>query len=248
MNEQWKEFNRANDPETNSEELEKLAKSKDEHIRAAVAFNTNSNQKTLLSLVGDKSDYVFDNLLQNKTKFDGNNFEVQVCKHTKMRLIREIDAEFVLSLRLNSQLNKYLSPVENDLNKQLDWIKQYKIREESRLEFYFIITSLDNESLGTVRLYDFQESSFCWGSWMIHKNASSFTAIESALTIYEIAYYLLGFSSSHFDVRKLNDKVIKFHKGFGAKVVSDDIDNFYFTITKEDYENTKRKYKKFFID
>ena len=60
-----KEFNIANDPETTTKDLEELAKSKDEHIKAAVALNTNANQETLLSLVGSGSDYILDNLLLN---------------------------------------------------------------------------------------------------------------------------------------------------------------------------------------
>ncbi len=241
-----KEFNIANDPETTAKELEELAKSKDEHIKAAVALNTNANQGTLLSLVGSGSDYILDNLLLNPVKFNGNNFQLDYCKHTKLRLIKEEDAPFLLSLRLNETLNKHLSKVDNNLTNQIEWIKHYKIREQERLEFYFIITSQDNQPLGTVRLYDFQGSSFCWGSWIIKEKSPTFTAIESALSIYEFAFNVLSFKSSHFDVRKDNTKVIKFHKNFGAKETSEDINNFYFKITKEDYEIKREKYKKFF--
>ena len=242
-----KEFNIANDPKTNPKILQEFAKNQDERIRAAVASNPNAYQKTLLSLVGDECNNVSSNLLKNKTKFDGSNFEVQYCKHTKLRLIKETDAEFVLSLRFNSTLNKYLSTSDNNINRQLEWTRQYKIRERSRLEFYFIITSLVGKPLGTVRLFDFKKESFCWGSWIIEKNVSNFSAIESALSVYEMAFYLFSFSSSHFVVRKQNEKVIKFHKGFGAKIISEDKDSFYFNFSKKDYEKTKPRYKKFFL-
>jgi len=241
------EFNQANDNETEQSILYDLSKHKDEHIRAAIALNKNSSEKTLLSLVGDISEYVKDNLLLNTNKFNNKNYITQYCKNTQLRTVIEDDADFILSLRLDNDLNKYLSNVENDLNKQVQWIKHYKIREQSRLEFYFIIQSNKNKKLGAVRLYDFNKNSFCWGSWMIERNAPNITAIESALTIYEFAFNILGFTQSHFDVRKGNNKVIEFHKRFGAKVISEDDLNYYFIILKSDYENSRKRYSKFLL-
>lgn len=239
------EFIRANNPETSKDLLDNLSKSIDEHIRAAVAINSNTSDKTLLRLVGDESDYVKDNLLNNKNKFMHKDYSVKYCNNTKLDLVREKDASFILSLRLDENLNKHLSVVDNNIEKQVEWIKHYKIREESRLEFYFIIKSLDDEDLGAVRIYDFKGSSFCWGSWMIKKNAPNVTSIESALTIYEFAFNDLGFKQSHFDVRKGNEKVIEFHKRFGARIISEDELNYYFILEQSDYNESRTRYKKF---
>lgn len=242
------EFNQANDNDTDKNTLNLLSKHKDEHIRAAIALNNNSSQNTLLYLVGDKSEYVKDNLLINKNKFNSENYIIQYCKNTQLKPVTESDANFILSLRLDNNLNKYLSVVENDLDKQIEWIKHYKIREANRLEFYFIIESNKNNKLGAVRLYDFNKNSFCWGSWMIKRDAPNTTSIESALTVYEFAFNILGFEQSHFDVRKENDKVIEFHKRFGAKIISEDELNYYFIILKSDYEISKKRYNKFLIN
>ncbi|EOI5817498.1 N-acetyltransferase, partial [Cronobacter dublinensis] len=82
------------------------------------------------------------------------------------------------------------------------------------------------------------------GSWVIADSAPSNTAIESALLVY---YYglKLGFSKSHFDVRKGNSSVIKFHERFGAKRTSETELDILFEITKEDIENSLIKYKKY---
>ena len=97
-------------------------------------------------------------------------------------------------------------------------------------------------------MYDFkvinQKRSFCWGSWIIKDGAPKTTAIESALQIYEFGFRKQSFDMSHFDVRKGN-KVIAFHKRFGAKIIGEDELNYYFYFFKEDYENIRVKYKKF---
>lgn len=41
----------------------------------------------------------------------------------KLRLVEIEDAEFILSLRLDNNLNKHFSSVNNDLNEQIRWIE-----------------------------------------------------------------------------------------------------------------------------
>jgi len=169
-----------------------------------------------------------------------NNF----VSHLSFRVVEGSDAEFVTSLRLNDKLNQYLSNVNNDVAAQRHWISKYKQRESRREEFYFVIME-GSRRLGLVRIYDFNDDSFCWGSWMLLPNSPSYAAIESALFVYEFGFYELGFSSSHFDVRRENLKVVSFHKKFGAKVVSESELDYFFEITKETYLAAKQKYRKF---
>ncbi len=167
-------------------------------------------------------------------------------KHISFRLARVADSEFILSLRLNEHKNKYLSPVDNDLDAQKEWLLRYEGREREKKEFYYIIEGVDGRKLGAVRIYDFQGDSFCWGSWILTDDAPSYAAIESALFVYEVGFYQLGFKSSHFDVRKDNTKVFNFHRKFGAVVTREDPENYYLRISKSTYENTKTRYQKFF--
>ena len=50
---------------------------------------------------------------------------------------------------------------------------------------------------------------------------------------------------NYFDVRKGNQKVINFHLRFGAKIVSENDLDFFFTFTKSDYNHIRSKYIKF---
>ncbi|MDX9960837.1 MAG: GNAT family N-acetyltransferase [Aliarcobacter sp.] len=166
-------------------------------------------------------------------------------KNINLRTVEIKDAEFIYSMRQNESKTKYLSKVSGTVDSQKEWIVKYKEREEEKLEFYFIIESKNNEKLGLVRMYDFKGNSFCWGSWLIKENAPKTTAIESALQIYEFAFYNLGFIKSHFEVQKGNDKVIAFHQRFGAKIVDENELEYFFNFEKSDYEITKEKYKRY---
>lgn len=169
--------------------------------------------------------------------------------HTiNFRLVGESDAAFIHSLRTSEVYNKYLSHVDDDITKQQQWIKNYKLREQAGEEFYFIIQRNDNQlPIGTVRIYDFikSENSFCWGSWILNEDKTKYAALECAIMIYDFAFFELGYNRCHMDIRKDNLKVIDFHKRFGVRIISEsDIDYFghYF---KEDYLNYRSQIVQF---
>ncbi len=166
-------------------------------------------------------------------------------KNINMVTVDIKDTEFIYEMRLNEVKTKYLSKVSGTVETQKIWVKNYKIKENNKQEFYFILESKNKEKLGLVRMYDFQDDSFCWGSWLIKDDAPKTTAIESALQIYEFGFYKLKFNNSHFDVRKGNDKVVAFHKRFGAKIVKENDIECFFHYQKKDYEIIKKKYRRY---
>lgn len=168
-----------------------------------------------------------------------------IGKNINLRTVEIEDAEFIYEMRQNQERTKYLSKVIGTVVSQKEWIENYKKREKEEKEFYFVIESKDKEKLGLVRMYDFKEDSFCWGSWLIKEDAPKTTAIESALQIYEFGFYKLGFKKSHFDVRIGNDKVVAFHQRFGAKIVDEDSLDYFFNFEKNDYEIIREKYKRY---
>ncbi|KJV41245.1 GNAT family N-acetyltransferase [Acinetobacter brisouii] len=174
-----------------------------------------------------------------------NNF---VAKTIHFRLVNEDDAEFICNLRNTPELNKHISKSTAIVDDQIRWIENYKKRENEIQEFYFIIERNDNnERIGTIRIYDFRDKikSFCWGSWILNSNKTRYAAIESALLIYRIAFDELGFEQSHFDVRKDNLSVHKFHMKLGAIHISEnDLDNFYI-YPKSKYLEALQRYKNF---
>lgn len=160
-------------------------------------------------------------------------------KTIRLRLIEESDASFILKLRLDCRYNKFLSAVQNDLQAQIDWIREYKTYEDNNKQFYFIIERLDGTPCGTVRIYDLREDSFCWGSWILNEDKTRYAAVESAFLVYKFGFENLGYKKSHFDVMRENEKVIEFHQKLGAVITNEDKNNFYFTISKEIIEKSK---------
>lgn len=175
-------------------------------------------------------------------------FENIEAKTIGLRLVKISDAEFIYNLRVNNNLNKYLSSVSGGVENQRQWIEKYKEKEQDEEEFYFIIYRIDTkESIGTVRLYDFikEENSFCWGSWILNENKTRFSAIESAMLVYELAFKKLGFEQSHFDVRKNNIKVVSFHEKFGSLKVDENELDYFFVYKKSDYLEYRKKLIRF---
>lgn len=169
-----------------------------------------------------------------------------IGKNIVLREILLEDTEFVFNLRIDENKNKFISKNDLSIEKQLLYIKSYINRRHE--EYYFIIQNLIGEKLGTVRVYDIKNGSFCWGSWILKDSAPFFTSIESALLVYNFAFYKLMLLESNFDVRKENKRVLEFHKRMGAKIVSDDEENYYFNYKKKDFDLIKPKYKKYLND
>jgi RimJ/RimL family protein N-acetyltransferase len=162
-------------------------------------------------------------------------------KTVRLRLVEESDAEFILKLRTDKKYNKFLSPVTPDLEGQKQWIRRYKYDESEKKQFYFIIEKTDGTACGTVRVYDLKENSFCWGSWILNENKTKYAALESAFLVYRFGFNFLGYEKSHFDVRKENIRVIKFHEKMGAVKTGEDKKNFYFEISKESVKKAEKK-------
>jgi RimJ/RimL family protein N-acetyltransferase len=152
------------------------------------------------------------------------------------------DAEFIVSMRTNPSKSKYLSTTPLSVEKQRTFISDYL---QSSTDFYFIICDWAGQPLGTIRLYDVIEDSFCWGSWILSDNHPPTAAVESALLMYDFAFFSLHYSRSHFDVRKGNSRVVDFHTRFGARVVREDELNIYFNYERDRYLSTREKYRRF---
>lgn len=169
-------------------------------------------------------------------------------KNINIREVELSDAEFILELRCNEELGKYINKTENNLDKQIQYLENYKKKNENgNTEYYFVIENKQGERLGVCRFYDLQpeEKSICPGSWIIKRDAPASTAIECVLNTYEITFYGLGIERFHLDVRKDNVKVNRFHRSYGCKLIDEnDLDYFYY-FYKEQFPAMKQKYAKY---
>lgn len=151
------------------------------------------------------------------------------------------DAAFILSLRTDVDKSRYLSPVSPELQDQQQWLQGYAKAQD---QAYFIIRH-EGQPIGTVRLYDPQGSSFCWGSWVLADTRPRYAALESALMVYAFAVDFLGFTESHFDVRRGNEKVCQFHERLGAVCISETERDLYYRMDKSAIDSARNKYVQF---
>jgi RimJ/RimL family protein N-acetyltransferase len=166
-----------------------------------------------------------------------------IGRSVDLRFVDVSDAAFILSLRMDASLSRYLTPVSGQLCEQQVWIRNYKERERQKQEYYFIIQSKTGELFGTVRVYDFKGDSFSWGSWVLRVGSPLYAALDSALMVYCFAFYHLGFKCSHFEVRKENAAVNRFHQCWGATIVRKDDLNIYYKYDEELFRRIKKKYE-----
>jgi hypothetical protein len=170
-----------------------------------------------------------------------------LLKDFKLRLVNVNDAEFIVSLRTDSSLSKHLHATSPDVSLQEDWIRQYKIRESKKEEYYFLAESYDEEKLGTTRLYNFSGSSFELGSWVFKKGLNEAIPILADLTTRDFAYETLGFQVCKFNVRKENKTVVRYHKLFTPELDDEDELNYYFKLDYQTYLDKREKIKKMIL-
>ena len=151
-----------------------------------------------------------------------------------VRFVEESDAEFILSLRTDPKLSRYLHATDNDVEKQRQWIRKYKEREAHGKEYYFMYINIE-------------EKSFTVGSWIFSPGLSYELPFLSSIITKEIAFDILAleFEVCNDGVHINNQKVLKANKMMGMKETGRIIDNGETFITmsleKEDFNKSKTK-------
>jgi RimJ/RimL family protein N-acetyltransferase len=169
-----------------------------------------------------------------------------IGKYCNLRLARPEDSSAILELRINPQLNRYLSKVEGGLVQQVSWMEKYLIREQQGLEYYFVIADKAMGIVGTFRIYNINlaEKTFTSGSWIIKNGENPLISIESILAGYSFAFITLGLVHDYFDVREGNKTVQKFHMSYGAKIIGRRDNDVLFLLDKNGFQKCVEKYGK----
>ena len=131
----------------------------------------------------------------------------------QLRPIRDSDAEFIIKLRSDPELNRFLHSTSPNLNIQLDWLAQYYVRPG---DWYFVIENRsDSTAEGLVSLYDLEVQHGCaeWGRWILRKG--SVAAIESAWLIYRCAFEELSLREVYCRTVAENESAVSFHDSCG---------------------------------
>ncbi len=162
------------------------------------------------------------------TNFETDKYGLHV------RLVNETDATFILSLRTDERLGKYLHTTDNDVAKQVEWITNYKQREKEGIDYYFLYT-LNGKPIGVNRIYDITSESGTAGSWICKQDTPFEYSVATLLILRDVLFDILELPLDTFDVRKGNTHVQKTHKMMGAKQIGETELDYLYTLTKKDY-------------
>jgi len=153
----------------------------------------------------------------------------------KPRFVEKEDAAFILKLRTDSKLGRYLSATVNNVKKQEEWIEKYKEREHSKQEFYFLFENKEIK-FGVSRIYNLDAVSFEAGSWLFSQKSPEGVSILADLFTRDFVFNNIpSMEFCRFEVRKENKPVVNYHKRFNPELFNEDNLNFYFRLNRDNY-------------
>jgi RimJ/RimL family protein N-acetyltransferase len=136
------------------------------------------------------------------------------CVRYRLRPVTLEDAAFIVKLRSDPLLNRYLHEISPRVEDQVGWLQRYFVRPA---DYYFIVEDTDSgERHGTIGIYDVEENSAGaqWGRWILKHG--SMAALESAWLICEAGFSKLRLASLSSRTLVENPRVVSFHDSFGA--------------------------------
>ena len=161
------------------------------------------------------------------------------------RFVEVCDVDFVLELRSDRELTKFIHQTKNDRESQIEWLKGYKERERLGKEYYFIF-SKDGVEYGLERLYDICDESFTHGSFLFKPESPVGMSSLCDIITREVGFEDLNIPKNFFDVRKGNNNVLHYHKTFQPTFLYEtELDRF-FELSKDNFDKNKQKYIRIF--
>jgi len=181
-----------------------------------------------------------------------HDFKKIVGKYVNLREVEIKDCAFILKLRTNEKLSKYINQTSSDLQRQIDYINKYKSLEN---EWYFIIENKKEEPLGTIRIYPYPDypkypeyseaGNLGTGSWLMKDGSSPLESIESDYLVKEFFFNVLNINFTPMEINKENKTVIVFQNKWGNKMIGDIGHSYTFRLYKDDYLKNKSYFNKF---
>jgi hypothetical protein len=181
-----------------------------------------------------------------------HDFDKIVGKYVNLREANIEDSTFILKLRTNEKLSKYVSKISSDLQKQIDYLNKYKSLEN---EWYFIVENKKEEPLGTIRIYPYPDypeypnysevGNLGTGSWLMNEGSSPLESIESDYLVKDFFFNILNNNYTPMEINKENKTVIAFQNKWGNKMVGDIGHSYTYRLYKDDYIKNKTYFARF---
>ncbi len=158
-----------------------------------------------------------------------------------MRFVRESDAKFIVDLRTDKKLKRFISWTSSSIEKQTFWIRKYIEREKKLKEYYFIFEDAQHNPWGTIRIYNLTKSHFTIGSWVCLPGDNNKIAIKAWLIAIRFGFNNLGKERCLLDVRKKNYSVLSYIRLFQPEFIKENNFHKYFSLEKENFQENQDK-------
>lgn len=163
----------------------------------------------------------------------------------KARFVNEDDAAFIVKLRTNKSLSKYIHSTDSSVDNQKEWIRNYKEREAKGQEYYFIFY-LEDKPIGLERIYNLTSDSYTHGSLVFSPDSPIGSSVKADIITREVGFSILNKSINLFDVSKGNNGVIAYHQRYRPVVISEDDESYHYSLSKENFVKYKSIYMNIF--
>jgi RimJ/RimL family protein N-acetyltransferase len=158
----------------------------------------------------------------------------------QVRLVNEDDAEFIVALRTDPRLSKFIHETLPSVEEQKQWIRNYKKREAQGLDYYFMF-SVNNMRQGVARIYNITEDAFTQGSWVFSPDAFLGASVLGNIISCEIGFDFLHKQVLYTDARRENT-THRYVQSFNPEIINTDEENIYYRIWPENYNQGKLKH------
>ena len=168
-------------------------------------------------------------------------------KFTHLYHVNINDADYILKLRTEEREDNHLMLTQNSIEKQKEYLTNYKKRFELQEEIYFKVFDVaKNQFKGFVRLTEIQsKTSFGWESAVLEKSSSPNLFIDLMLMIFNIGFdYLDRDVCGPWKVKKGFKKMMKIHEIIGMTEILNENEDFYELIVRKNKYKEKANYFK----
>ena len=133
-----------------------------------------------------------------------------------LRPVEIADAEFIVGIRTDPGLSRYINSTSPRVSDQVVWLNKYFDRLG---DWYFVIIDNRNgQREGLVGIYEFNRTLRVaeWGRWVLRPG--SLAAVESAALTYRTAFDRLKLEEIYCRTVADNKAVVSFHNSSGARL------------------------------
>lgn len=150
------------------------------------------------------------------------------------RMATAADSAFIVSLRTNKKLSRFLHHTDDDVEKQKEWMLEYEERHKQGLDYYFLY-SCKGKPFSVNRIYNITDNSATGGSWLCVPGTLPEVSMASLILMRDILFENLEKDYDLFDVQEGNKQVRKLHLMLGAKKIGVTGNQENFSLYRNDY-------------